>query len=793
MLLERERELEALSRALAAACEGEGSVVLVQGETGVGKSELLLAAEDTASGLGMTVLAARGSELDAELPFGVIVGLLEPLVAGLPEDERDRLFDGPAGMARPLFPALRAGAGDEAPGPLALVHGAYWLFARLADLRPLLVLVDDAEWADERSAQVLRHLAARIEDLPAALVVAGTSGLDALAPGAPTVRLRPEGLSPDGVAQMVLAEFPDADAAFCAGCARATNGVPMLVTELLAAVRNDHRPPTGETAAGFARLGPPEVAQAVLRRLERLPPGTPALARVAAVLGDDASLEHTARLAGIGLQDAAVAVEALCATGVVEPGETIRFRHPIVRAALERSVPPAGRERTHLQAARLLLGDAAPPERVAGHLLLAERGGRRWVVETLRRAAAHATAGGAPASAARYLERALAEPPPGDDLRGEVLRDLAGTEAALLAEAREEPESRRRARQLAGAAGDADVRTPAGRALAAQRALEAALAGAPADEVRDLAAAALAGDALLREDEPGGIHATAAIRALALADDLHGAALAAATAVDRARESGSPEAYARACALRADVALRRGALADAVADARAALDAAPAAGGEAAAALAVALAEHGERGRAREALDRAAPRSTAVRASILVARAHVARLRGDRAEARDAAVAAGRLTADLQADTPAWLPWRAEAAQALVDDDRAEARRLAREHLRLARRTQAPRTLGAALRTAGVVEGGAEGLRLLREAARVFEGSNAILERAHTLAALGAALRDRRDPIAARAPLREALAIARRCRARVLEDAVHDELAASGERVTRASRPHRLA
>src|SRR5215218_1298872 len=137
MLLERERELDVISGALAGACEGEGSFVLVEGETGIGKSRLLLAAEDRAFDWDMTALVARGTELDSDLPFGVVIQLLERLVTAMPRDQREELLEGPAGMAAPLFPALRKAGEPAAEDPLALVHGAYWLIARIAEVRPL--------------------------------------------------------------------------------------------------------------------------------------------------------------------------------------------------------------------------------------------------------------------------------------------------------------------------------------------------------------------------------------------------------------------------------------------------------------------------------------------------------------------------------------------------------------------------------------------------------------------------------------------------------------------------------
>jgi DNA-binding CsgD family transcriptional regulator len=205
--------------------------------------------------------------------------------------------------------------------------------------------------------------------------------------------------------------------------------------------------------------------------------------------------------------------------------------------------------------------------------------------------------------------------------------------------------------------------------------------------------------------------------------------------------------------------------------------------------MALALIEHGDLSEAEEALAGADldAATAAGAAAVLIARSRLRRLSGDREAALDDALAAGELVVALHADVPAWLPWRTEAALAVLDVDRPEARRLARDQLRLARVSAAPRALGIALHTAGVAEGGTDGLALLREAVAMLEQSHASLDRAHALAGLGAALREARDPIAAREPLRRALATARRAGATLLERRIGEELAASGDRVHRGA------
>jgi predicted ATPase len=173
LLAEREHELERLGRLLAQAREGSGGAVVFEGPAGIGKSSLLAAARAAAEPA-MRVLAARGGELERELPFGVVRQLLEPVVAGSSAAERELLLAGAAALARPVLFSTDPGAGAE-PSFSAL-HGLYWLTVNLADSRPLLVAVDDAHWADTASLRWLLYLARRLVGVPLALVLATRPG-----------------------------------------------------------------------------------------------------------------------------------------------------------------------------------------------------------------------------------------------------------------------------------------------------------------------------------------------------------------------------------------------------------------------------------------------------------------------------------------------------------------------------------------------------------------------------------------------------------------------------------------
>jgi len=170
VLLERERELETLRDGLDHAGAGEGALLLIEGPAGAGKTVLAREARAAAERARMMPLEARGSELEQPFAFGVVRQLLEPVISK--EPERSDLFAGAAGPAARLFEPgeprpLDAGAGFEA------LHSLYWLVVNLADQAPVLVLVDDCQWADRDSLRFLAYLAQRIEGLPVTMLLTG--------------------------------------------------------------------------------------------------------------------------------------------------------------------------------------------------------------------------------------------------------------------------------------------------------------------------------------------------------------------------------------------------------------------------------------------------------------------------------------------------------------------------------------------------------------------------------------------------------------------------------------------
>jgi DNA-binding CsgD family transcriptional regulator len=431
--LEREHEIAALSTAVADARAGGGTLTVVEGPPGIGKSRLLEWVRRLARGTGMEVLDARGEEYERGFSFGVVLQLLERLIAGARAPERRRLLSGAAGLASVLFDG---GVSEAEVAVVSIVHGLFWLLSNLAERGPVALLVDDVHAADEASLQFLLYLCRRVDELPIALVAAARSGepaggaLAALL-STPVARvLHPQPLSERAVAELVRAgRFADAEEEFCRACTEVTGGNPFLVRELIATLAQEGVPPTAASSAVVRQLAPEAVSRSVLLRLSRLGPEPVALARAVAVLGEEAPLSSAAALAELDPDSAASAAAALASGDILRREESLSFVHPIVRSAVYDDVAPPERGRAHLHAARLLAAGGSSEEAVAAHVVKGTPASDGWAVEILRSAAERALRRGAPEAAAAFLRRALEEPPP-PDLRADVLVELGRTEAA---------------------------------------------------------------------------------------------------------------------------------------------------------------------------------------------------------------------------------------------------------------------------------------------------------------------------------------------------------------------------
>ena len=433
-LLEREDALERLSELARAAAGGQGAIVSIRGRPGEGKTTLLVAACRLAEEHGLRVLRARGSELEGDFAFGVVRQLLEGEIVGLAPAERAALLNGAAGLAAGVF-GLEPTCPPE--GPLAVLHGLYWVLAGLAARGPVLLAVDDLHWADVTTLEWLAYLSGRIEDLPILIVLATRPpelGAELLArllavPSAIALELGP--LAAESLTVLIeraLGATPDAT--FTEASRRVTAGNPFAVAELLGELRRGGASPDTASAATLDTLNPAGIERNVLARLGRQETETRALAHALAVLGDGAELRQAAALAGLDLDRAALAAEVLVRDGILDQGAAPRFVHPLLRGAVYGSIGARRRARLHAAAATLLASERAEPQAIAAHLLHADPAGDPANVEHLRAAARAALGRGAPSVAVTDLRRALAEPP-GEDRLGAVLAELGRAELVV--------------------------------------------------------------------------------------------------------------------------------------------------------------------------------------------------------------------------------------------------------------------------------------------------------------------------------------------------------------------------
>jgi len=866
-LLERGRELERLTSLLDRAAEGEGGMIVLAGDPGIGKTLLIDAASDEARSRGFEVLVARGAELEGEFPFGIARQLLEPLVREASRERRREIFHGAAGLAEIALDEPPAGLAAAADPALAALHGLYWTLANLTADGPILVAIDDAHWADLESIRWLEYLSRRLDGLPVAVVAAvrpaeprarGPDLAELLAGEAATV-LEPASLSEAAVAELCARTFADdAEAAFIAACHQAAGGNPFLVRELLTALAEAEVEPVAANAAEALATGPTAVRRAVLARIARLPKECGALARMMAIVGEGAELSLLSELADLDRERATEAAELLSAAAIIAPTKPPQFSHAILRTSIHGDLSPFQRDRVHARAARLLAAGRAGAARIAAQLMACDPAGSAWVVDRLREAAAESMARGSPGSAAELLRRALAEPPSESALR-DVLVELGLAERlarqpgeaidhlTLALERTDEPVARSAvSRSLAAALtvdgrpvesirvleraidalpgkerelwlrAEAEIQAmglfdpaahrlasarclddiefdpdePGGRPLLAAVALSAAKSGPVADAAR-IALTACADGQLLSESGSELFAFYLGVIALTLAQEPAAAVRESTAAHDAAAARGSASTMSFAIALRSGPHRHTGAVRQAQADARAylALRAETSAAGltNIVTSLLWALVERGELAEADATLaarpEVAAASSSSEFIAFAAMRGRLRMAQGRYREALEDLRLCGRLERAFGFETPSVTSWRSDAALCLGTlDGRAEAAELAADGVARARAFGAPRPLGIAIRAAALLADGPRRIEMLEEAVGALGASADRLEHARALTDLGAALRRQRPPKRARAPLDEALALARSCGATAIAERAHAELEATGVR-----------
>ena len=412
------RELAALRAAAEALGHGEGALVWIEGEPGIGKSSLVAEGLAAASDPGWNIGWGVADKLTERLPLRVMLDCLQ-VRPNSPDPRRAHA----AGLLR----SRRQGLFTDGDSADASIEVLVALVDELCAAAPTVIVVDDLQWADDASLIVWHQLTASVDQLP--LLLIGTSQprprrrevqrLRAVTDrrGGQVITLEP--LAEADVAGLVTAMLgsPPGDA-LRRLTARAA-GNPLYLRELIDALVRERAleiDPTAAEACLITEQMPASLAAALTERLSWVSGESAEMLRTAALLGGKFAVTDLAvllrrpasQLAG-GLQ------EAVAAGILVGSGPELAFRHPLIQQALYESMPRGLRTALHAEAARELAATGARALSIAQQLSAAKRPGedwaRKWLIET-----APALATRAPQLAAELLRRELDETPADDEL-----------------------------------------------------------------------------------------------------------------------------------------------------------------------------------------------------------------------------------------------------------------------------------------------------------------------------------------------------------------------------------------
>ncbi|GAA1133302.1 LuxR family transcriptional regulator [Kribbella jejuensis] len=381
----RRQERAALEQLLAAARSGRSDVVVLRGEAGVGKSALLDAL--SAGARDCHVSRTTGVESEMELAYAGLHQLCRPFL--------DRMNHLPPPQQEALGTALGLRSGSP-PDRFLIGLAVLNLLSDAAGSKPVLCVVDDAQWVDLMSARILAFVARRLEAESVVMVFAVRDGLDHQFGGLAELEIR--GLDDADARALLESVLPGPiDPRVRDRIVAETHGNPLALLEL---------PRTWTAAELTDRLGAgtltSRIEDSFVRRLEALPADTRLLLLVAAAepLGDATLLWRAAEVLGLGADPAASAIES----GLITFGEHIRFRHPLVRSAAYRMASPQDRQAVHTALAEVT-DPALDPDRRAWHRAQATARPDEDVAADLERSAQRAQARGGFFAAGSFLQR----------------------------------------------------------------------------------------------------------------------------------------------------------------------------------------------------------------------------------------------------------------------------------------------------------------------------------------------------------------------------------------------------
>jgi DNA-binding CsgD family transcriptional regulator len=407
MLYGRQAELSLLSDLTARGRTGGGAALVLRGEAGSGKTALLEAARHAAIELGDRTLSAVGVQSEASVPYAGLHQLLKPIL--------DRAPDLIARQRQALLAAFGMAEGS-APEMVLVALAALELISNAAEDAPVVLVIDDVQWIDKPSSEVLAFIARRLDTERVVMLLAVRDGQDTVLDDAGLRELFVPGLEQDAAVALLQAHAPSLAAGTQARVIAEAAGNPLALIELPAALRGLASAPQPLTPLlPITR----RLERAFLARFAGLPEVTQTMLLIAAA-DDECDLGeilHASQLAGVDTP-VITSLEHAADAGLIDMlGREIRFRHPLIRSAIYQSASESRRHAAHAALATALNQN---PERRAWHRAAATLGPDEDVAHDLEAAAEMALRRGAAGAAAEILRRAATLSSP-ETSRGRLL------------------------------------------------------------------------------------------------------------------------------------------------------------------------------------------------------------------------------------------------------------------------------------------------------------------------------------------------------------------------------------
>ena len=362
----RDKELTDLAGLALQTTAGQGQLILIEGESGIGKTLLLRTVLEAAAEHFPRTLSGTADQFDQRLPFATVHSCLGPL-----ETSHRQVAE--------VLALIRAGAAEY-----PVIESLTALIEEWCAASPVALAVDDVHWADPASVLLLHRLGRVAGQLPLLLAVTLRSGA-----GRPDVDALTQSWRGHGAVRIMLGPLPDStvdqlvtDLAggvpgpVLRGLISSTAGNPLYISELMAGLAREMRLRTAGKAVDLEpdpnlRWMSPTLGMAVARRLAFLSSQTRELLQVAALLGAAFSVADVAAVLDRPVTDLLGPVREATAAGLLTAqADQLAFRHPLVRTALDDELPMSARQALHCQIAQALTTRASPP-RAAEHILAA--------------------------------------------------------------------------------------------------------------------------------------------------------------------------------------------------------------------------------------------------------------------------------------------------------------------------------------------------------------------------------------------------------------------------------------